>query len=397
MRKHLRILVANDGIDDRGGVKTYLLSLFRGLLERRHEVAFLSYNRQTPNDLPPEFKAIPRFGALDEGASKALGRARAWAPHVCYSNNMSVLELESHLLDHFRVVKFMHGYFGTCISNLKMHRFPIPSPCSRKLSPACLGFYFTRRCGEISLPAMRDGYRWSLRQRELFARYAALVVASDHMKHEYIRNGAEPSRVVVNPLFTPCEVNEATQSPSVKYGSDVLFVGRMTHLKGGDMLLKAVAVAERKLGRGLTLTMAGDGPQRPQWEQRASRLGVKTRFVGWVSSGQLEHLYRDASLLAIPSLWPEPFGLIGLEAGRFGVPAVAFDVGGISQWLHDGVNGVLVRGSHPHHYQGMGQVLAEVLSQPEQLVILRRGARQFALQMSVDAHLDRLEHIFSHV
>lgn len=396
MRKHLRILVANDGIDDSGGVKTYLFTLFRGLLERGHEVAFLSYNRQTPNDLPPELNAMPRFGVLDEGESRALGRARAWAPHVCYSNNMSVLELESHLLDHFRVVKFMHGYFGTCISNLKMHRFPTSVPCSRKLSPACLGFYFARRCGKASLPAIRDGYRWSSRQRELFARYAALVVASDHMKREYIRHGAEPHNVVVNPLFTPCAANEAAKGSSVTHRSDVLFIGRMTHLKGGDMLLKAAAVAGRKLGRGLTVTMAGDGPQRPQWEQMASQFGVKARFTGWANGEQLEQLYRDTTLLAIPSVWPEPFGLTGLEAGQFGVPAVAFDVGGISQWLHDGINGVLVRGSRPH-YQAMGQVLADVLSQPDRLEMMRRGARQLAEQMSIDAHLDQLEHIFSRV
>ena len=53
-------------------------------------------------------------------------------------------------------------------------------------------------------------------------------------------------------------------------------------------------------------------------------------------------LFARASLVAIPSLWPEPFGLVGLEAAQFGVPAVAFDVGGIGEWLTDGGNGILV-------------------------------------------------------
>ena len=49
-----------------------------------------------------------------------------------------------------------------------------------------------------------------------------------------------------------------------------------------------------------------------------------------------------AVLVAVPSLWPEPFGLVGLDAAALGRPAIAFDVGGIGEWLTDGVNGKLV-------------------------------------------------------
>jgi glycosyltransferase involved in cell wall biosynthesis len=52
--------------------------------------------------------------------------------------------------------------------------------------------------------------------------------------------------------------------------------------------------------------------------------------------------YAKADLVIVPSRWQEPFGLIGVEAFAHGKPVIGFDVGGISEWLHDGENGFLI-------------------------------------------------------
>lgn len=57
-------------------------------------------------------------------------------------------------------------------------------------------------------------------------------------------------------------------------------------------------------------------------------------------------LYRAATVVAVPSRWPEPCGMVGLQAMHHARPVVDFDVGGIRDWLDDGRNGglpVLVR------------------------------------------------------
>jgi glycosyltransferase involved in cell wall biosynthesis len=61
-----------------------------------------------------------------------------------------------------------------------------------------------------------------------------------------------------------------------------------------------------------------------------------------VSPDEIAIFYRECSVVAVSSVWPEPFGAVGLEAMRFGLPVVAFDAGGIREWLTNGQNGFLV-------------------------------------------------------
>ena len=108
----------------------------------------------------------------------------------------------------------------------------------------------------------------------------------------------------------------------------------MTVLKGGDLLVDAVAAASARLG-----TPDPAAPHRRR--SAASCMGgasnsaeaFRVASPGWLNGDERWRALAEATLLAIPSSWPEPFGLVGLEAGALGIPAVAFDVGGIREWL----------------------------------------------------------------
>ena len=58
-------------------------------------------------------------------------------------------------------------------------------------------------------------------------------------------------------------------------------------------------------------------------------------------------LLAQSDLLVLPSLWPEPFALVGLEAARHRLPVAAYAVGGIPDWLTSGENGYLAPGDPP--------------------------------------------------
>jgi len=383
----VRILFANDGVGDAGGVQSYLAAVIPALAARGHEVALLHLDPLRPGASPAPGGA-PHFGMAERGMEAAVEDAVGWRPDVAFVHNMRPLEVDGDLIDAgLPVVKMMHGYFGTCVSGLKSHRWPTPVPCGKPLGAGCIPLYATRKCGRMRPGAVVEGWRWATHQNELLDEYAAIVTASRHMRDEFVRNGAPADRVHAIPLFPTIDGGPGDPPAAFR----VLFLGRMTAIKGGDLLIRAVALASEARGAPIPLTMAGEGPQRAGWERLAARLGVHAHFTGWVDDARRAELFRGAALLAVPSVWPEPFGLVGLEAGVFGVPSIAFDVGGIDDWLTDGVNGVLVPADPP-----AADVFAEELAGSESLLpALRRGARQAAERLTLERHVDAVERVLA--
>ena len=387
----MRILFANDGIGDAGGVQSYLAAVMPALEARGHAVAFLHLDLPREGEGTPAPGGAPHFCIDRDGVDGALEGARRWGPDVVFSHNLRPLEVERRLLAAWPVVKMMHGYFGTCIGGQKTHLFPRAEPCGRVFGPACLALYGPRRNGRMSLPYALEEWRWANDQNALFARYAAVVVASGHMRGEYVRNGVAAEKAHAIPLFSTVAPADGIPAPEAFH---VLFLGRMTQLKGGDLLIRAAAAASRAVGRPIPLTMAGNGPRRAAWEALARSLGVPAGFPGWVDDGRRLALLRAASLLAVPSVWPEPFGLVGLEAGSQGVPAVAYGVGGIGEWLADGVNGRLLPGDPPR-VEPLAEALAWAATHPDELAAMRPRALAAARAMSLDAHVSTLEGVLA--
>jgi glycosyltransferase involved in cell wall biosynthesis len=377
----MRILFANDGIGDAGGVQSYLAAVMPALRARGHEVAFLHLDEQRPDEPSPAPQGVPHF-CLATDSMAAADAARRWAPEVVFSHNLRPLEVERWLLGEWPVVKMMHGYFGTCIGGQKTHLFPHPVACHRRFGPACLALYLPRRNGLLGPGYVAREWRWAVEQRSLFAAYAGVVTASGHMRDEFVRNGVAPEKAHAIPLFSTLPVDPAPAPDD--FG--VLFLGRMTTLKGGDLLIRAAAYAQAVCGLPVPLVMAGDGPRLEEWARLAARLGVGADFPGWVDADTRLALFRSASVLVVPSVWPEPFGLVGLEAASQGVPAIAFDVGGIGEWLKDG--GRLL--GHPR-VDPLGEALAWAATHPDELAALRPHAAETARAMSLDAHVATLE------
>ena len=166
---------------------------------------------------------------------------------------------------------------------------------------------------------------------EAYRKLPALVL-SDFMAENLRKNGFE--KVVKLPAFIQTVEKVRTFMPDGVLR--ILFLGQLIRGKGADLMLNSLAM----LTEPFECTIAGDGKDREMLEKRAREAGMNVKFTGFVSDP--ETLWDNCDILFFPSRWQEPFGLVGLEAMAHGVPVIAFDTGGVREWLTQLENGIIV-------------------------------------------------------
>lgn len=393
----MRILLANWTRRRVGGAETYLGRVMPLLAARNHSLAF-GFETDEPADRAP--LALPEgcvpMTLTSEGA---FDRIRSWNPDVVYVHGLLNPDLERRLLESAPAVLFAHAYYGTCISGQKTHRLPIVQPCDRVFGTACLALFYPRRCGGLSPVTMAREYARQSARNALLPRYAAVMTHSEHMRREFTRHAAAGGRVIHSAyLRSDAEVVSApSRLRAARPAADpwhLVFIGRMDRMKGGDLLLDALPRTLTTLGTPLRVTFAGDGPARDEWQRHAAEIAaanprISVQFTGWLQRPEVNSLLDTADLLVVPSVWPEPYGLVGPEAGRRGVPAVAFDTGGIKEWLVEGVNGCLAPGARPDA-AGLAGALVRCLRSLSSSDALRFGALSSVKDEDDNRHVDAL-------
>ena len=159
------------------------------------------------------------------------------------------------------------------------------------------------------------------------------------LKHWLIRfaTNIAVSRAIADSLLTPATIIPNPYAddvfrgvPDVARDSDVVFLGRLEPGKGAAVALDAVAELNAR-GRRVRLTIVGSGPEEAALRQRAEVLGVgaQVELAGQRRGAELVALLNRHRVIAIPSLWEEPFGVVALEGVACGCVPVAARSGGL--------------------------------------------------------------------
>jgi glycosyltransferase involved in cell wall biosynthesis len=188
--------------------------------------------------------------------------------------------------------------------------------------------------------------RWT-RDRAL-RRASHLFSPSAYLRDIAVGWGLDPTRISVLPNPAPqlpeLPSREELRSELGFDGPTLAFAGRLGPQKALGVALDAVAAVP-----GVTLAIAGDGPDRAELERQAAALGLdgRVRFLGSVSRDRVLRLFRAADASILSSSW-ENLPHTVLEALAAGSPVIATAVGGVPEVVRDGENGLLVPPDDPH-------------------------------------------------
>lgn len=328
-----------------GGVEQYLAQLFPVL--NAHDIEnVLIYGEPNEKTSHPEavtlyyLKGITRVFCNDQ--KDKLFRAKEIIDHVkpdiIYMHQVANLPLVKLVTSLCPTVKFVHDFKLICPDGRKTLKTS-GMTCKFPMGYRCQYNAYCHRCMPrnpfIGMPLIKN----SIDIASLHKKKSQMIVASHFMKNILIYNGFPAKKINVIPLFTNLPSLEI--NPLINEPPQILALGRITKEKGFDYLLRAYSTIQDKA----LLTIVGDGSELLSLRLLARNLGISSRvtFTGWLNHEDLDTIYRQSYLAVVPSIWPEPFGIVGIEAMAYRKPVVAFDVGGISQWLRDRQTGYLAR------------------------------------------------------
>lgn len=222
--------------------------------------------------------------------------------------------------------------------------------------------------------------------------YKAIIAMSDYMRDEAIKAGIPAEKIKLNPHFTPYVPESELSNTVTDNPKSLLYVGRLSKTKGVHYLIHAgMKLLNQKCN--VKIDIIGNGHDESYFKTLVP-CEYKERFIfhGWKNHFEIHRIMLKAYLLVFPSIYPEAFGISGIEAMMRAKPVVGFDVGGVSTWLKNGKTGFLVTAKDTEELSNKIKLLLN-----DQILYHKfcSSAREVAIEEFAPAgHMERLKNIY---
>jgi glycosyltransferase involved in cell wall biosynthesis len=249
------------------------------------------------------------------GDSQTTARLIAVWPHALRLDGSSVDSLAPHVLMLEEVLKRVDEF-----DVIHFHISQFHLPVARRLHVA----HLTTMHGRLDLPELRPLYREF---------HDVPVVSISDAQREPLPDARWVGTVHHG---LPLDLLHFHPGP----GKYLAFVGRIAHEKRVD---RAIAIATA-CDQPLRIAAKVDQADREYFERHIRPLldNPLVEYIGEINEAEKELFLGDASALLFPIDWPEPFGLVMIEALACGVPVIAFRGGSVPEVIDEGVTGVIV-------------------------------------------------------
>ncbi|WP_448683466.1 glycosyltransferase family 4 protein [Pseudomonas nicosulfuronedens] len=377
-----------------GGTEVMLQHMAEGLRARGHEVQVLctgpqaGLQRETVNGVSVLRAGVRNlywpfdgngYGPLKRFAWHALDRynpgmrnvlakvLREAEPDVVVCHNLSgwsISAWDAARAAGLPIVQILHDQYLTCPRGVRFHK----------------GRHCEQQCAPCAL--LRRSHAAASREVD------AVVGVSRYQLNALLEAGyftGSQAHVVYN--GTP--MAEAPVAPSVaghrplRFG----FIGALTPNKGVEWLIEQFQAR----GEDASLLIAGRGD--PDYVNQLKSLADPQRvhFVGYRKAAEF---FGEIDVAVVPSLSPESFGLVALEACAHHLPVIASRMGGLTEIVQDEINGLLCS---PEQSASLGDAIARLVQDAALRQRLAGRAREVVAPMlSVERMLDEYEAILRH-
>lgn len=328
----MRIAVVAPSLEILGGQAVQALALVAGLRREGHDVAFVPINAPPP-------------------------AALRWIRRVPYARTLVNEALYVPSLRRLRGADVVHIFSASYCSFLLA---PVPA------------ILVARRLGKRTVLHYHSGEaddhlaRWGALVHPWLRRVDEIVVPSEYLRAVFARHGYAP-RVVPNVVDTarfgyrarvplrPCLVSARNLERHYRV----------------DVAIEALALLRLRYPAA-TLTVAGDGRERPRLERLAAALGGGVRFAGAVTPSRMPELYADADIFVNAAVVDnQPVSV--LEAFAAGLPVVSPATGDLAALVRDGETGLVVPPGDP---AAVARAVATLVEDPERARGLAERARR---------------------
>lgn len=381
----MRVLIVNKFVRVTGGADAYCLDIADGLRSRGHEVAFLA--TQHPENRERAGAFVEATVTHRERDSLSLPR-QLRAAQCAYWNRAA-----------YRAMRQLIVTFKPDV--VSAHKLYPQLSVSPLVAAAAAGVPIVQTVHDyefMSGSAFDHRGRWidmdetTLRfralnsslfpiKRTVHRRAVTKWIAVSEFVSRRLRYVGIDAEVIVNP---------APRSLSIVKRRDertgVAFAGRMSTEKGVMHLIRLAEITPR-----VDVTVAGEGPLAGDFV-RAERRLPNLRYVGGLTRAGVTRLFDSAVAVVMPSLWQEPGSLIALEAMATGTPIVAYEVGGLSEYVAASAAGIVV----PPSVNAMSTAVSTLLSDPATWTRMSEAALAAVKDVhSLQKHCSKLERAFS--